>query len=54
MTPLGAELSVRTGDAGVIGGLSSGLVVVLLLVYMQYADKKGVGAACAASYMLNI
>ena len=38
MTPLGAELGLKTGDAGVIGGYHSGLVVGLLLVNMQYAD----------------
>ena len=56
MTPLGAELSscVRTGYAGMIGGFNSGLVIVLLLVNMQYVDKKGIGAACADSYKLNI
>ena len=54
MTPLGAELGVRTGDAGVIGGFNSGPVVVLVLVNMQYADKKGIGAACADSLVLNI
>ena len=51
MTPLGAELGVRTGDVGLIGGFNSGLVVVLLLVNMQYADKKGHwGSMCGLSY----
>ena len=45
---------VGTGDAEVISGFSSGLVVVLVVVNMQYADKKGIGVACADSYILNI